>query len=106
MITEPSEVTVVKRALPVWCAPVPAAVVSEPVTVAVPDPPVKVVRPVFVSTLPSDSVAMVVKVETWPEASVSLLPLPPSLRPLAVVVAIPVVMVLPSEVIVLKIVDT
>lgn len=46
-----------------------------------------------------------VKVETWLGESVPL-PLPPSLRLLEMVVAIPVVMVLPSEVKVAKTVDT
>lgn len=46
MIAEPSEVTVVRTALPVWCGPVPAAVVTELVMKA--DAPVKVVCPTVV----------------------------------------------------------
>lgn len=45
-MVELPEVTVVRMALPVWCAPVPVAVASEPVRVT--DPPVKVVWPVVV----------------------------------------------------------
>jgi hypothetical protein len=97
-IAEPSDVTVVKTALLVWCAPVPVAVGE----------PDKVISVVFVSTLPLDSVAVVVTVETWPAAPVPLPPLPPlpPLRLLRVVVAIPVVMVSPSDVTVLRIVET